>query len=87
MSQLFISHSAQDDAFVRELRAALADHGQPGWIDSRELRGGDPLWMEIQKPPEKRRPAPTRHTSTQDLPCVDARRCCAPWLRFQSPTS
>ena len=49
MSQLFISHSSQDDAFVRELRAALADHGQAGWIDSRELRGGDPLWMEIQR--------------------------------------
>ena len=49
MSKLFISHSSQDDAFVRELRAALADHGQAGWIDSRELRGGDPLWPEIQK--------------------------------------
>ena len=49
MSQLFISHSSHDDAFVRELRAALADHGQAGWIDSRELRGGDPLWMEIQR--------------------------------------
>ena len=34
---------------MRELRAALADHGQAGWIDSRELRGGDPLWTEIQQ--------------------------------------
>jgi hypothetical protein len=49
MSKLFISHSSQDDGFVRELRAALADHGQAGWIDSRELRGGDPLWPDIQK--------------------------------------
>lgn len=49
MSNLFISHSSQDDAFVRDLRAALADHRQAGWIDSRELRGGDPLWTEIQK--------------------------------------
>jgi hypothetical protein len=49
MTKLFISHSSQDDAFVRELRAALADHGQEGWIDSRELRGGDPLWLEIKK--------------------------------------
>jgi len=49
MTQLFISHSSQDNAFVRELRAALADHGQEGWIDSRELRGGDPLWSEIEK--------------------------------------
>src|SRR5215510_8699023 len=49
MTKLFISHSSQDDAFVRDLRAALSDHGQEGWIDSRELRGGDPLWPEIQK--------------------------------------
>lgn len=49
MTRLFISHSSQDDAFVRDLRAALADHGQAGWIDSRELRGGDPLWPEIQR--------------------------------------
>src|ERR1041384_174286 len=49
MSKLFISHSSKDDEFVRDLRMALADHGQDGWIDSRELRGGDPLWTEIQK--------------------------------------
>jgi len=49
MTKLFISHSSEDDTFVRELRATLADHGQDGWIDSRELRGGDPLWTEIQK--------------------------------------
>lgn len=49
MSKLFISHSSKDDAFVRDLRTILADHGQDGWIDSRELRGGDPLWTEIQK--------------------------------------
>lgn len=49
MIKLFISHSSQDDAFVRDLQATLADHGQEGWIDSRELRGGDPLWSEIQK--------------------------------------
>ena len=49
MSKLFISHSSSDDTFVRALREALADHGQEGWIDSRELRGGDPLWTEIQR--------------------------------------
>lgn len=48
MNKLFISHSSQDDAFVRDLRAALADQGQDVWIDSRELRGGDLLWLEIQ---------------------------------------
>src|SRR5262245_12032748 len=47
MTTLFISHSSQDDPFVRELRQALADHGQEGWIDSRELHGGDPLESEI----------------------------------------
>ena len=49
MSKLFISHSSQDDGFVRALRAALELHGQGGWIDSRELHGGDPLWTEIKK--------------------------------------
>jgi len=49
MNRLFISHSSRDDAFVRELRQAFADHGVEFWIDSRELRGGDPLWPEIQK--------------------------------------
>src|SRR6185436_1066907 len=49
MSNLFISHSSRDDDYVRDLRAALADQGLQGWIDSRELRGGDPLWPEIQK--------------------------------------
>ncbi|MDS4042628.1 MAG: CHAT domain-containing protein [Candidatus Competibacter sp.] len=49
MTKLFISHSSQDDGFVRELRWTLADLKQEAWIDSRELRGGDPLWPEIQK--------------------------------------
>jgi tetratricopeptide (TPR) repeat protein len=49
MTKLFLSHSSKDDPFVRDLRAALADHGQEGWIDSRQLRGGDPLWPEIEQ--------------------------------------
>jgi hypothetical protein len=49
MSRLFISHSSQDDGFVGVLRTALADHGHDGWIDSREMRGGDPLESEIFK--------------------------------------
>lgn len=49
IQRLYISHSAKDDAFVRALREALDLHGLPGWIDSRELRGGDPLWPEIEK--------------------------------------
>src|SRR4051794_32853675 len=49
MTKLFISHSSQDDAFVRDLQQALADLKQDVWIDSRELRGGDPLWTAIQQ--------------------------------------
>ncbi|HEV7429428.1 MAG TPA: toll/interleukin-1 receptor domain-containing protein, partial [Thermoanaerobaculia bacterium] len=49
MSKLFISHSSKDDAFVLELQQALGDLQQDVWIDSRELRGGDPLWSEIQQ--------------------------------------
>ena len=49
MNKLFISHSSQDDRFVRELRRALGDLGQDAWIDSRELLGGDPLWTEIRQ--------------------------------------
>ncbi|MFO0137541.1 MAG: toll/interleukin-1 receptor domain-containing protein, partial [Cyanobacteriota bacterium] len=48
MAHLFLSHSSADDGFVRELRDALADLDQPVWIDSRQLKGGDPLWGEIQ---------------------------------------
>jgi tetratricopeptide (TPR) repeat protein len=49
VGKLFLSHSSQDDAFVRDLRAALAEHGHEGRVDSRELRGGDPLWSEIRQ--------------------------------------
>jgi hypothetical protein len=49
MTKLFLSHSSTDDPFVGDLRAALADHGQEGWIDSRQLRGGDSLWSEIEQ--------------------------------------
>lgn len=48
MADLFISHASADDGFVHELRVALADHGPQAWIDSRELRGGSPLWTDIE---------------------------------------
>jgi tetratricopeptide (TPR) repeat protein len=48
LAHLFLSHSSADDAFVRELRDALADLGQEVWIDSRQLKGGDPLESEIK---------------------------------------
>ena len=49
MPQVFLSHSSADDALVRRLQQALADLGEDRWIDSRELRGGDPLWPAIQQ--------------------------------------
>ncbi len=48
-NKVFISHSSKDDRFVCELRWTLGDLKQDVWVDSRELRGGDPLWPEIQK--------------------------------------
>ena len=48
LTHLFLSHSSTDDGFVRELRQALADLGQEVWIDSRQLKGGDPLESEIK---------------------------------------
>ena len=49
MTKLFISHSFQDDAFVRDLRAALVYHGHDAWIAPRELHDGDLLWSKLQK--------------------------------------
>lgn len=37
MGRRFGSHSPEDDAFAHEPRSLLADLGQNGWIDSREL--------------------------------------------------
>lgn len=49
MTKLFISHSSQDDAFVRELQQALGLHGVDAWIDSRELLPGGSLDPDIAK--------------------------------------
>ena len=49
MTKLFLSHSTRDDAVVRQLQQALGDLGVEVWIDSRELRGGDLLWPEVQR--------------------------------------
>ena len=43
---------------MRDLRAGLADHGQDGWIDSRELRGGDPLGPKFSTPSRRPRRSP-----------------------------
>lgn len=47
IARLFISHSSEDKAFVGKLHQQLAPHGVDGWIDSRQLRGGDVLWPAI----------------------------------------
>ncbi|MBI3178917.1 MAG: hypothetical protein HYZ27_04610, partial [Deltaproteobacteria bacterium] len=46
--QYFLSHSTGDDDVVRALRVALADLDVDLFIDSRELRGGDPLAPAIR---------------------------------------
>ena len=47
MSDLFLSHSTRDDAFVRALQQALLLHGVSVWIDSRELSPNGLLEPEI----------------------------------------
>jgi tetratricopeptide (TPR) repeat protein len=47
MPDLFISHSTEDDAFVRDLQQALGDQGMSVWIDSRELLPGGLLAREV----------------------------------------
>jgi hypothetical protein len=49
MSNIFVSHSSQDDGFVHALQRALDDCGHVTWTDSRKLCGGDPLWSKIQQ--------------------------------------
>ena len=45
---IFISHASADDDFVKDLRTALEESGLSVWVDSRKLRGGDKLALEIQ---------------------------------------
>ncbi|HEY4640470.1 MAG TPA: tetratricopeptide repeat protein [Thermoanaerobaculia bacterium] len=46
---VFISHATEDDDFVRTLCETLEHFGEEGWIDSREIRGGDPLASSIEQ--------------------------------------
>jgi len=52
---IFISHSSEDDAFVKDLRIALEGLGLPVWVDSRKLRGGAKLAPEIREAIEQAR--------------------------------
>ena len=46
---VFISHSSQNDEFVKKLRETLELHGQLPWVDSRELTGGADLNATIEQ--------------------------------------
>lgn len=46
---IFISHSSQNDAFVKKLRETLELHGQLPWVDSRELTGGAALEATLEQ--------------------------------------
>lgn len=52
---IFISHATKDDPFVKELRVALESLNLPVWVDSRNLRGGDKLAVEINSAIENAR--------------------------------
>ena len=45
---IFISHASADDAFVKALREKLELFKVGAWVDSRQLRVGDPLEKNIQ---------------------------------------
>jgi hypothetical protein len=54
MPALFLSHATEDDAVVRKLQRALEQQGTADapirvWSDSRELKGGDALWPEVEQ--------------------------------------
>src|SRR5262245_55447591 len=69
---VFISHATSDDAFVRELRLALAELHIPVWVDSRNLRGGNTLAPEIAQAIERAR---------QVLVVLRPRTINSPWVR------
>jgi hypothetical protein len=49
VSEVFISHASVDDVFVAELRRRLEGVGVGVWVDSRGLRGGQKLALEIER--------------------------------------
>jgi len=69
---IFISHASADDAFVKQLRAALENLGLPVWVDSRNLRGGNKLAPAIAEAIEAAR---------QVLVVLSPRTINSPWVR------
>ena len=49
MADVFISHATADDAVILRLRKWLGLLGVTVWVDSQELRGGDPLDPAIRQ--------------------------------------
>jgi len=47
--KVFLSHSSKDKPFVNDLRSALELRGCAGWLDARELRGGEILSDELKQ--------------------------------------
>ncbi|MCP4702171.1 MAG: toll/interleukin-1 receptor domain-containing protein, partial [Gammaproteobacteria bacterium] len=45
---VFISHSTDDDAFVKTLRLALESRKVETWVDSRRISGGDQVSAEVR---------------------------------------
>jgi tetratricopeptide (TPR) repeat protein len=71
-SHIFISHSSEDDAFVKELGEALENNGLPVWIDSRKLSGGNKLAPEIEAAIAEAR---------QFLAIISPKTINSPWVR------
>ncbi|HEY0323360.1 MAG TPA: TIR domain-containing protein [Pyrinomonadaceae bacterium] len=69
---IFISHSSQDDAFVKGLREALEGQGLTVWVDSRSLRGGNKLTPEIDEAIEEAR---------QVIVVLSPNTINSPWVR------
>ncbi|MCG3157100.1 MAG: hypothetical protein DKINENOH_03731 [bacterium] len=69
---IFISHATKDDPFVKELRVALESLNLPVWVDSRNLRGGDKLAVEINSAIEKAR---------QVIVVLSPNTVNSPWVR------
>ncbi|MCK6557905.1 tetratricopeptide repeat protein [candidate division KSB1 bacterium] len=69
---IFISHATKDDPFVKELRVALESLNLPVWVDSRNLRGGDKLAVEINSAIENAR---------QVIVVLSPNTVNSPWVR------
>ncbi|MCI0662146.1 MAG: toll/interleukin-1 receptor domain-containing protein, partial [Acidobacteria bacterium] len=71
-AHIFISHASKDDEFVKGLRLALEGHQLPVWVDSRNLRGGAKLALEINEAIEQAR---------QVIVVLSPNTINSPWVR------